>query len=148
MVVQFVAFLGAYRNPGDLDPWVAATLGALLTTGVTFVPCFVFIFLGAPYVERLRGNATLRAALDGVTAAVVGVIANLALFFAVHTLFADTRDPSWGPLRVELPVWSSYVWEAWSIAAVACLLVFWRRWSVLRTLGVCAVLGILLELIG
>ena len=148
MVVQFVGFLGAYRNPGDLDPLLAGVLGALLTTWVTFVPSFLFIFLGAPYVERLRGNATLRAALDGVTAAVVGVIANLALFFAVHTLFADTRDPSWGPLRVELPVWSSYVWEAWSIAAVACLLVFWRRWSVLRTLGVCAVLGILLELIG
>ncbi len=67
MVVQFVAFLGAYRNPGGLDPWLAATLGALLTTWVTFVPCFIFIFLGAPYVERLRGNAALSSALTGIT---------------------------------------------------------------------------------
>ncbi len=91
MVVQFVAFLGAYRDPGSLDPWVAGVLGSLLTVWVTFVPCFVFIFLGAPYVERLRGNKSLSAALTAVTAAVVGVIANLALYFAVHTLFAETR---------------------------------------------------------
>ena len=119
MVVQFVAFLGAYRNPGDLDPLLAGVLGALLTTWVTFVPSFLFIFLGAPYVERLRGNRTLRSALDGVTASIVGVIANLALFFAIHTLFSDTRRPSWGPVSLELPVWSSYVWEAWLVALVA-----------------------------
>ena len=97
MVVQFVAFVGAYRDPGSLNPWVAAVLAALLTTWVTFVPCFVFIFLGAPYVERLRGNRSLSAALSGITAAVVGVIANLAVFFAVHTLFAETTEVSWGP---------------------------------------------------
>ena len=99
MVVQFVAFLGAYRDPGGLDPWVAGVLGSLLTVWVTFVPCFVFIFLGAPYVERLRGSASLSAALTGVTAAVVGVIANLALYFAVHTLFAETRTARRGPGR-------------------------------------------------
>jgi chromate transporter len=148
MVVQFVAFLGAYRNPGDLDPLVAGVLGALLTTWVTFVPSFLFIFLGAPYVERLRGNRTLRSALEGVTAAIVGVIANLALFFALHTLFADTRTAEAGPVSLALPVWSSYVWEAWLVAAVAALLVFRLQWSVLRTLGVCALLGILLGLIG
>ena len=91
MVVQFVAFVGAYRAPGDLDPWVAAVLAALLTTWVTFVPCFLFILLGAPYVERLRGNRDLAAALAGITAAVVGVIASLAVFFALHTLFDETR---------------------------------------------------------
>ncbi|HEY0642853.1 MAG TPA: chromate efflux transporter, partial [Nocardioides sp.] len=80
MVVQFVAFVGAYRAPGDLDPWVAAVVAALLTTWVTFVPCFLFILLGAPYVERLRGNRDLAAALAGITAAVVGVIASLAVF--------------------------------------------------------------------
>ena len=90
MVVQFVAFVGAYRAPGDLDPWVAAVLAALLTTWVTFVPCFLFILLGAPYVERLRGNRDLAAALAGITAAVVGVIASLAVFFALHTLFDET----------------------------------------------------------
>jgi len=89
MVVQFVAFLGAYRNPGSVDPWLAALIGALLTTWVTVVPCFVFIFLGAPYVERLRGNDRLSAGLTAITAAVVGVIANLAVFFATQVLFPD-----------------------------------------------------------
>ena len=93
MVVQFVAFLGAYRDPGSLDPWVAAVLGALLTTWVTFVPCFLFIFLGAPYVERLRGNRALSAALTGITAAVVGVIANLAVLLRpAHAVRADARS--------------------------------------------------------
>jgi chromate transporter len=96
MVVQFVAFLGAYHHPDPLSPWTAALVGALLTTWVTFVPCFLFIFLGAPYVERLRGNHSLSAALTGITAAVVGVIANLALYFAVHTLFAASHSWRWG----------------------------------------------------
>jgi chromate transporter len=145
MVVQFVAFLGAYRNPGDLDPLLAGVLGSLLTVWVTFVPSFLFIFLGAPYVERLRGNRALQSALTGVTAAIVGVIANLALYFALHTLFSGTRTASWGPMSIELPVWSSYVWETWLVAVVAGVLVFALRWSVLRTLGVCAVLGIVLS---
>ena len=99
MVVQFVAFLGAFRDPGGLDPWVAAVLASLLVVWVTFVPGFLFIFLGAPYVERLRGNEPLTAALSGVTAAVVGVIANLALYFVVHTLFAETGRRRLGALR-------------------------------------------------
>jgi chromate transporter len=148
MVVQFVAFLGAYRNPGDLNPWVAAVLGSLLTVWVTFVPCFVFIFLGAPYVERLRDSAALSAALTGVTAAVVGVIANLALYFAVHTLFSETSTASAGPVALVVPVWSAYSWPAFVVAAVAMVLVFGRRWSVLRTLGVCALLGLGLSYVG
>jgi chromate transporter len=91
MVVQFVAFLGAYHQPGGLNPWLAGVLASILTVWATFVPCFLFIFLGAPYVERLRGNRNLSTALTGITAAVVNVIANLALYFAVHTLFATTR---------------------------------------------------------
>ena len=99
MVVQFVAFVGAYRNPGAFDPWLAAVLASLLTVWVTFVPCFLFIFLGAPYVERLRNNRHLAAALNGITAAVVGVIASLALYFALHTLFVGTHPvgPARGP---------------------------------------------------
>jgi chromate transporter len=146
MVVQFVAFLGAYRNPGGLDPWLAAVLGSMLTVWVTFVPCFLFIFLGAPYVERLRDSRALSAALTGVTAAVVGVIANLAVFFAVHTLFARTHPVTAGPLDLDVPVWSSYVWESVAITAVALVLVFGLRWSVLRTLGACALLGLGLSL--
>ena len=144
MVVQFVAFLGAYRDPGSLDPWVAGVLGSLLVVWVTFVPCFVFIFLGAPYVERLRGSRPLAAALTGVTAAVVGVIANLAFFFAVHTLFTESRTIDWGPVDLLVPVWSSYVWESFLIAAIAMVLAFRFRWSVLKVLGVCAVLGLVL----
>jgi chromate transporter len=143
MVVQFVAFVGAYRDPGALDPWVAAVLAALLTTWVTFVPCFVFIFLGAPYVERLRGNSTISAALTGITAAVVGVIANLAVYFALHTLFSDTHVWHRGPVQLALPDTGSLRPVPLVIAAVAAVLIFRLRWSVLRTLGVCAVLGLL-----
>jgi chromate transporter len=145
MVVQFVAFLGAYRNPGDLDPWLAAVLGSMLTVWVTFVPCFLFIFLGAPYVERLRDSHALSAALTGVTAAVVGVIANLAVYFAVHTLFARTSTVSAGPIHLDVPVWSSYVPGSFVITAVAMVLVFGLKWSVLRTLGACALLGLVLS---
>jgi chromate transporter len=142
MVVQFVAFLGAYRNPGGLEPWVAALIGALLTTWVTFVPCFLFIFLGAPYVERLRGSRNLSAALTGITAAVVGVIANLALYFALHTLFADTTTSSWGPVELELPDLVTLRPVSLVIAIVAAVMIFRLRWSVLRTLGACALLGL------
>ncbi|MFE6645309.1 chromate efflux transporter [Nocardioides sp. NPDC057772] len=142
MVVQFVAFVGAYRNPGSLDPWVAAVIASLLVTWVTFVPCFLFIFLGAPYVERLRNNRSLTAALTGITAAVVGVIANLALFFTLHTLFDRSRTLAWGPVDLDLPVLSSWDPIAFAITAVAIALMFWRKWSTLRTLGVCALLGL------
>jgi chromate transporter len=148
MVVQFVAFVGAYRDPGSLDPWAAAVLGALLTTWVTFVPCFVFIFLGAPYVERLRGNRSLSAALTGITAAVVGVIANLALYFALHTLFGATEQASWGWLTVEWPVLDTVRWVSLAIGVVASLMIFRWRWSVLRTLGSCALLGLVAGLAG
>jgi chromate transporter len=139
MVVQFVAFVGAYRDPGSLDPWVAAVLAALLTTWATFLPCFLFIILGAPHVERLRGNRSLSAVLTGVTAAVVGVIANLAVYFALHKLFADTRTATAGPAALELPILSTVEVVPAAIAVmVAALLLFVARWSVLRTLGVCA----------
>ncbi|MGH8868609.1 MAG: chromate efflux transporter [Actinomycetes bacterium] len=148
MVVQFVAFVGAYRDPGSLDPWVAATLAALLVTWVTFVPCFVFIFLGAPYVERLRGNHALSAALTGVTAAVVGVIANLAVYFAVHTLFARTTQVAWGPAHLDVPELASLQPTGLAIGVVAAVLLFRMRWPVLRTLAACATLGLLAGLAG
>ncbi|HYO41255.1 MAG TPA: chromate efflux transporter [Nocardioidaceae bacterium] len=143
MVVQFVAFLGAYRDPGPLDPWAAALLGALLTTWVTFVPCFLFIFLGAPYVERLRGNASLSAALTGITAAVVGVIANLGVYFALHTLFSDTTRVARGPVSLAVPVLDTLRPVSLGITLVCVTLLLRTRWSVLRTLAVGAVLGLL-----
>ncbi|GAB3200138.1 chromate efflux transporter [Geodermatophilus arenarius] len=148
MVVQFVAFLGAYRASGDLDPWVAAVLASLLVTWVTFVPSFLFVLLGAPYMERLRGNRSLSAALTGITAAVVGVIANLGVYFAVHTLFSGTSGVDAGPLALELPDPTTLRWVPLAIAVVAAVLLFRVRWSVLRTLGVCAVLGLVAGLAG
>ena len=142
MVVQFVAFVGAYRDPGDLNPWVAAVVASLLTTWVTFVPCFVFVFVGAPSVERLRGSRSLSAALSGVMAAVVGVIANLAIFFAIHTLFADVDTRTWGPVRLPVPEPSSLRPLSLAIALLAAVLLFGRKWSVLRTLGACALVGL------
>lgn len=147
MVVQFVAFLGAYRDPGPLDPWVAAVLAALLTTWVTFVPSFLFILLGAPYVERLRGNVALSSALTGVTAAVVGVIGNLALYFAVHTLFGDVERVTAGPFGFELPRLGSLRVSALAVTVLGLVLLYARGWSVLRTLGVCAVVGGALHLV-
>jgi chromate transporter len=148
MVVQFVAFLGAYRDPGMLDPWVAAVLASLLVTWVTFVPSFLFVLLGAPYMERLRGNRSLSAALTGITAAVVGVIANLGVYFAVHTLFAETVAVDGWLIGLELPDPASLRPVALGIGLVAAVLIFALRWSVLRTLGVCALLGLAAGLFG
>jgi chromate transporter len=148
MVVQFVAFLGAYRHAGGLDPWVAAVLASLLVTWVTFVPCFLFVLLGAPYMERLRGNRSLSAALTGITAAVVGVIANLGVYFAIHTVFADTVTVDRAVLHLQLPDLTTLRPVPLVITVVAAVLLFRVKWSVLRTLGVCAVLGLAAGLAG
>ncbi|HVD88841.1 MAG TPA: chromate efflux transporter, partial [Jatrophihabitantaceae bacterium] len=148
MVVQFVAFVGAYRDPGSLNPWAAAVIAALLTTWVTFVPCFLFILLGAPYVERLRGNRALSAALTGITAAVVGVIASLAVYFGLHTLFEQTSRVTAGPFAFDVPQLGALQPAALAITALGCFLVFGRNWGVLRTLGACALAGIVLGLAG
>jgi chromate transporter len=142
MVVQFVAFVGAYNDPGSLNPWVAAVVASLLTTWVTFVPCFVFVFVGAPYVERLRGNHALSAALTGIMAAVVGVIANLAIYFAIHTLFREVSAVTWGPVDLQVPHLDSLKPLSLAVAAFAALLLFRAKWSVLRTLGACALVGL------
>jgi chromate transporter len=147
MVVQFVGFLGAFRNPGDLNPWVAGVVGATLVVWVTFVPCFLFVFLGAPHIERLRGNRSLSAALTGITAAVVGVIANLSIYLTVHTLFRSTRVRGPGPIDVVTPVWSSINWTAVAVVALASALVFIAKFGVLRVLAICAIVGAALHLL-
>jgi chromate transporter len=95
MVLQFVGFLGAWNHPGNLPPLVSATLGALVTTWTTFVPCFLWVFLGAPYIEKLRDVKLLTAALSTVTAAVVGVILNLAVWFGLHVIFPGNEKVDW-----------------------------------------------------
>lgn len=148
MVLQFVGFLGAFHNPGGLDPWVAGVIGALLTTWVTFVPCFIFVFLGAPQIERLRHNRNLSAALTGLTAAVVGVIANLAVYFATHTLFAEVRLWEFGPLGVQLPEWATLRPISLAITGVALVLAFALKWPVVRVLLACAALGLIAGVAG
>lgn len=141
LVLQFVAFVGAFGNAGDVDPWLAAVVAAVVTTWVTFVPSFLFILLGAPFVERLRGNAQLTRALDGVSAAVVGVMANLGLYLVVHTVFADSTLWTPGPLRLLVPDLASWRPEAVVVAVVAGWLLLRRNWPVLRVVGVGAAAG-------
>ncbi|HEY6123561.1 MAG TPA: chromate transporter, partial [Steroidobacteraceae bacterium] len=134
LVVQFVGFLAAYQVAGGAHPLLAGALGAMLTVWVTFVPCFLWIFLGAPYIETLRNNVALASALAAITAAVVGVIANLALWFAVHVLFA--RIDEYG-----LPDLTSWRVVPALLTGFALLSMFVLKWSLARTLAVSAVLG-------
>jgi chromate transporter len=143
MVTQFVAGVAAFRHPPvGMDPWLAFLIGSVVSTAVLFVPSFTFVFLGAPYVERLRGNHALSAALSGITAAVVGVIANLAWVFALSTLWQDVNLLTWGPVHLAVPVLGTIDPFAVGIAVLAAVLLFRVKWSVLRTLGVCAALGL------
>ncbi|MBK3800082.1 chromate efflux transporter [Azospirillum brasilense] len=148
MVVQFVGFLGALRDPGALPPLLAGVLGGLLTTWVTFVPCFLWIFLGAPYVEALRGNRMLGAALSAITAAVVGVILNLAVWFALHTLFARLEPVSVAGMALDLPVLASVNLPALALTVAAVLAVFRFKAGMLPTLGACALAGVALRMAG
>jgi chromate transporter len=145
LVVQFVGFLAAYNYPGTLPPLLAGLLGALVTLWVTFLPCFMFIFAGAPYVDALRRSPGLHHALNGVGAAVVGVIANLALWFALNTFF-DTATWTWGPLTLTVPQLPTLDVAAAALALVAGLLVFALKWQTLKVLGVVAGLGVLASL--
>ena len=134
MVLQFVGFLGAYRDPGALSPLLAGTLGGLLATWVTFVPCFLWIFLGAPFIERLRGNAAVAGALSAITAAVVGVVLNLALWFALHTLFRSVARVATGPFHFDAPVLASVDPVALVLALGAAGAIFALRAGVVTTL--------------
>jgi chromate transporter len=145
MVTQFVGFLGAYRSPEGLPPLLAATLGGLLTTWVTFVPCFLWIFIGAPYIERLRENRALAGALSAVTAAVVGVILNLALWFSAHFLFRSVGEAVAGPLRIDMPVWSSVDPLAALLSAAALIAVFRFKLGVLPVIAGAAAAGLILR---
>ena len=147
LVLVFVGFLGAFREAGGLDPMLAGVLGSLVTIWVTFVPCFVWIFLGAPFVERLRGNRYLASALAAITAAVVGVIANLSVWFALHVLFETVGERQFGPARIWWPEFFSLDWRAAAIVAVSFALI-WRGFGLFPTLGVAVVAGLTFRLAG
>ena len=140
MVVQFVGFMGAYRNPGLLDPVVAGMLGAALATWVTFVPCFLWIFLGAPYIESLRDNRSLSTALSGITAAIVGVILNLSVWFSLHVLFGELNETHILGMTINMPVWDTL--NPWSaLLAVAALVLMRCKIGMIKTLGLSTVAG-------
>ena len=141
MVVQFVGFLGAYRHPAPLSPLWGGVLASMITTWVTFVPCFLYIFVGAPYIESLRNNKSLSTALSSITAAVVGVVLNLAVWLALKTLFRASGEVSVGPLHVLLPVWSTLNIAALGITLAACFMTFRLHWNLFKTLAVCTVAG-------
>jgi chromate transporter len=145
LVLQFVGFLAAFREHGGMDPILAGSLGAALTLWVTFAPCFLFIFLGAPYMEALRGNKTLAAALSTITAAVVGVILNLAIWFGLHVLFGQTVGLDILGIGPELPVLSSIDWRAALLAMAAILALLHFKLGMLVTLAGAAAAGIVLH---
>src|SRR6266436_2271020 len=139
MVTQFIGFLAAFRAPGGMPPLLAATLGGLLTTWVTFMPCFLWIFFGAPFVETLRGNKALAGALSAITAAVCGVILNLAIWFAIHTIFRETVPVHGYGLSFDAPLPASADPWALALAAASVLAIFRFKFGMIWTLaGSCA----------
>ena len=142
MVLQFVGFMGAFRNPGALDPMTAGVIGAAVTTWVTFVPCFLWIFLGAPYIEALRGKVLLTAALSAITAAVVGVVLNLAIWFGLHVVFGQVVEHHVAGLRLLVPAWDTLnlVSLILTVGALVAMLRF--KIGMIPTLAATATLGV------
>ncbi len=148
IVTQFVGFMGAFRGQTGLSPLMAGVLGGTLTTWVTFTPCFLWIFLGAPFVEALRGAKALNAALGAITAAVVGVILNLAVWFGLHVLFREVGEVAAGPLALDLPNLASVNLPSLALAAAAAVAAFRFKVGVIPLLLGCAVAGVGLYLSG
>lgn len=145
MVTEFVGFLGAFKHPGDLDPVLAGTLGAAVTVWATFAPSFLWIFLGAPFIERLRGNAFLTGALSAITAAVVGVVLNLAVWLGLHTLFGTVVETTLWGMRVPVPRVATVDPFA-VLIAVAAFVAMWRfRWGIIPVVLGSAVAGLILR---
>jgi chromate transporter len=141
MVIQFVGFMGAFAGAGAMDPLLAGALASALVVWVTFVPSMTWIFAGAPFVEYLRGNQRLNAVLEGVTAAVVGVIANLAAWFALQTFFAGTGELRLGPLRLHTVELATLDLVGLALAGLAAFALVRLRWPLLPTLAACAAAG-------
>jgi chromate transporter len=147
-VVQFVGFMAAFRHPGTLDPMVAAALGGTLAKWTTFVPCFLWIFLGGPYMEALRGNKALTASLSAITAAVVGVILNLAIWFAIHTVFREVEPVHAFLFAFDAPKFSSVDPWALLLSVGAAVAIFRFNVGMIPTLAACSVAGLVLFYVG
>ncbi len=148
MVLQFVGFMAAFRDPGTLPPMVAGALGGILATWVTFTPCFLWIFVGAPFIEVMRGNKALTGALSAITAAVVGVVLNLAIWFAVHTLFREVTPVNAYGFAFEAPVFASVDPWALVLSVAAAVAIFRFKAGMIATLAACSLAGLLLHLAG
>ncbi|WP_423208547.1 chromate efflux transporter [Paracoccus yeei] len=148
MVLQFVGFMGALREAGWALPLLAGTAGGLIATWVTFAPCFAWILLGAPFMEGLRQNRALAAALTAITAAVVGVILNLAIWFAIHVIWREVVTLSAGPMALQLPVLGSIDWIAAGLSACALLAVFRFNIGMVKVLAGSALAGVLVHTLG
>ncbi|OAN47869.1 chromate efflux transporter [Magnetospirillum moscoviense] len=144
LVNQFVGFLAGFRDPGPLNPWAGGVLAASLTVWVTFVPSFLWIFAGAPHVERMRGNARLAAALSAITAAVFGVILNLSLWFALHVAFTKVGAWGVGPINLPLPDPATAQPVAIALGAAAMVGLLRFKWGMVPVLAGSAVIGALL----
>ena len=144
MVTQFVGYLAAFRAPEPFSPLVAGIIGAGLTTWVTFAPCFLWIFAFAPWIERMENAKWLKGGLATLTAAVVGVIANLTVWFALHVLFAQIGERQYGPIRLYWPDMASFNWQAALLSILAIVLIFRLKWNVIKTLAATGVAGLLL----
>ncbi len=144
LVNQFVGFLAGFRAPGGLDPWLGGVVGATLTVWVTFLPSFLFIFVGAPYLEALRANRALAGALAAITASVVGVILNLAVWFALHVVFARVGD---GPLSLPVPDLSSVQPLQLALAVGATVAMLRFRWGMMPVLGGAGLIGVIASLL-
>ncbi|WP_316226187.1 chromate efflux transporter [Bradyrhizobium sp. SZCCHNS3052] len=148
MVVQFVGFMAAFRGASGLSPMLAGTLGGLLATWVTFAPCFLWIFVGAPYIEALRGNKALGGALSAITAAVVGVILNLSIWFALHTLFRETFPIRGFGLSFDAPRPMSIDLPAVVLSVAAATAIFRFNVGMLVVLAASCIAGILMRFAG
>jgi chromate transporter len=148
MVLQFVGFMAAFRDSGTLPPMLAGTLGGLLATWVTFVPSFLWIFLGAPFIESLRGNKAFNGALSAITAAVVGVVLNLAVWFAIHTVFREVDPVRLFPLSFDAPRLSSVNLWALVLSVAAIVAIFRLKVGMIPTLIGCCSAGLLLYIVG
>ena len=144
LVTEFVGFLSAFGEGG----LALGLAGAAVTLWATFTPCFLWIFAGAPYIDWVGTQPRLRGALSGITAAVVGVILNLSLWFALHVAFAEVEPVTYGPFLLWQPALATLDWRVLVLAVLSGVLLLWLHWGIVRVLTISALLGLVLSYVG